>query len=218
MKLSRPISSLVGLFVLPAALALICGCVSTEGVSYNPTPQLLPQNVKKLALDTIVNQTQQFGLEDKLTLSIRDEFLRDGNFPLVPREDADGIVLVTISHYILTPIQYDATLIPTSYELRIDIDLKMIDSHTNTTMWDEPNLEGLVTYAAQTLPGGKTEEQAREDIWDILARDVVKRVVQGFGSVTGTTARQLAPNAPSTAPTVQPGQSAPITPTIPNAY
>ena len=189
-----------------------------EDVSYHPTAQILPQNVKKIALDSIVNRTQQFGLEDKLMLDIRDEFLRDGTYPIVPVQDSDGRVLVTITHYILTPIQYDATLVPTAYELRIGIDLKFVDSKTNVTLWDEPNLEGLLTYTAATLPGGKTEEEAREAIWDILARDVVTRVVQGFGTVSSSTYRQIVPNAPSTAPTVQPGQAAPITPVAPNAY
>lgn len=190
--------------LLPAFLTLsLAGCGSD--MAYRPAAQILPANIQRVAIRLVVNKTQQFGLEDRLTLRIRDEFLRDGRYPILPEANADGMVLVTITRYILTPIQYDANLIPTAYKLRVIIDLRFIDRETNTALWTEPNMEGILTYPASTLPGGKTEAQAREAIWDILARDVVKRVINGFGSVSGSSRRFISPDAPSTPPTVQPG-------------
>ncbi|MBI5631491.1 MAG: hypothetical protein HY921_11470 [Elusimicrobia bacterium] len=201
--------------VILASLALLAsGC--GQDIAYHPSPQLLPSHIKRLALRPVVNKTQQFGLEDKLTLRMRDEFLRDGRYPVVPESEADGMVWVTIARYILTPVQYDANLIPTAYKLRIVVDLQFVDKVNNTALWEEKNMEGIQTYAASTLPGGMTEEQAREAIWDVLARDIVKRVVEGFGSVTGTSERRITGDAPSTPPAVQPG--APITPVLPNTY
>lgn len=194
-----------------AALACACG----QEVAYRPAPQILPANITKIAVRLAVNKTQQFGLEDKLTLAIRDQFLKDGSYPIVPEEDANGIVLVTITRYILTPIQYDANLVPTAYKLRVIVDLQFIDRATNTALWEEPNMEGIQTYAADTLPGGMTEEQAREAIWDTLSRDIVTRVIQGFGSVTGTSQRLMSPQGPSTAPPAQP--AAPLPP-VTNPY
>jgi len=167
-------------------------------------------NIKRVAIRLAVNKTQQFGLEDKFTLAIRDNFLKDGRYPIVPEEDADGVVLVTITRYVLTPVQYDSNLVPTAYKLRILCDLQFIDRATNTALWEEPNMEGIQTYAASILPGGLTEEQARQSIWDTLSRDIVTRVVQGFGSVTGTSQRRISSEGPSTAP-----QSAPVAPLPP---
>src|SRR5258707_14700908 len=92
---------------LALCVAVLAAC--GEYISYRPTPQLLPSHIQKLALQPIVNKTQQFGLEDKLMLSVRDEFLRDGRYPLTPVEEANGVVLLSITRYILVPIQYDAT-------------------------------------------------------------------------------------------------------------
>lgn len=190
--------------LLIAALLLpLLGC--GEDVAYRPASQLLPSNIKRIALRLVVNKTQQFGLEDRFTLRVRDEFLRDGRYPLVPEANADGIVLVTIVRYLLSPIQYDSNLIPTTYKLRVIVDLQFIDRSANTALWEERNMEGIQIYPAATLPGGMTEAQAREAIWDILSRDIVKRVINGFGSVTGSSQRFISPNAPSTPPTVQPG-------------
>lgn len=197
-------------------LAAVCFAACGTDIAYKPAPQLLPGHIKKLAIRLAVNKTQQFGLEDKLTLRIRDEFLKDGRYPLVPEPESDGIVAVTVTRYLLTAVQYDATLVPTAYKLRVVLDLQFIDRHTNTVLWEERNLEGILSYPALTLPGGRTEEQAREAIWDTLARDVKTRVVEGFGTVTGTSERRISGDAPSTAPTVKPEQ--PLPPVNPNPY
>ncbi len=186
-------------------LALAAAACGTD-VAYRPTPQLLPQNIQRLSIRPIVNKSQQFGLEDKLALRVRDEFLRDGRYPLSPENEAAGAVAITISRYILTAVQYDATLAPTAYKLRILVDVQMVDLKANQTLWEERNLEGSLNYPAATLRGGLTEEQAREQIWDILARSIVKRTVGGFGAVTGTSERRITGDAPSTDPVSKPDE------------
>lgn len=200
------------LLLLAAALLSACG----QDVAYRPASQLLPQHIQRLCLKPIINKTQQFGLEDKLALRIRDEFLRDGRYPVVPESEASGIVQATIGRYILTPIQFDSTLAPTAYKLRILVDVTFIDRTTNTVLWEEKNLEGILNYPAVNLRGGLTEEQAREQIWDILARSVVKRVIYGFGSITGTSERRITSDAPSTVPAAKPEE--PLKPVLSNPY
>ena len=199
-------------FLALIALSAACG----TDIVYKPTPQLLPQHVQRLALRPIVNKTQQFGLEDKLLLRVRDEFLRDGRYPLVPEPESQGIVWITVTRYILTAVQYDATQAATAYKLRILVDLQFVDKASNQIIWEEKNLEGILSFPAATLRGGLTEEQAREQIWDILSRNIVKRVVEGFGSVTGTSERRSTGEGYSTQPAAKP--EAPPKPVIANPY
>jgi Lipopolysaccharide-assembly len=198
------------------AAAALAACGSGPDVAYRPTPQLLPSNIQKLSLRPIENKTQQFGVEDKLSLAVRDAFQRDARYPLVPEADANGIVWITISRYLLTPLQYDATLAPTSFKLRILIDVTLVDRSTNQAIWEERNIEGSLTFANQTLANGLTEEQAREQVWAILAPKIVTRVVDGFGAVTGTSERRITGDAPSTAPAATPEK--PIAPVVPAPY
>jgi len=177
-------------------------------VTYKPTAQILPQHIRKIAVRPAVNKTQQFGLEDKLTLAILDEFLRDGQYNIVPEAQADGVVVPTLTRYILTPVQFDAVLTPIAYKLEILLDLQFIDKTKNVILWDEPNLDGILMYTNEALKGGITEEQAREQIWDQLSRDVVKRVIEGFGAVTGSSQRVISGQPP-------PNQPTPILPTNP---
>ena len=204
---------LCALWCLIAVAAAGCG----QEVRYNPTPQILPQDVRRIALHPILNKTGQFGLEDKLMLAVRDEFLRDGRYPLVPEPEADGVVWTTISRYLNTPIQYDSNLVPTAYKLRILTDLQFVDrKKPDQALWVEKNIDEVFTYSAPTLAGGLTEEQAREQIWNTLAKDIVKRVIDGFGTVTGTSRRIIQGDAPSTDPLSSP--QTPLTPVNPHAY
>jgi hypothetical protein len=198
---------------LAAALAF-AGCGGDDMI-YRPAHQLLPQHIKAIAVRNAINKTQQFGLEDKLTLTIRDEFLRNGQYRILPENRADGIVQVTIRRYILVPTQYDTVLTPTAYKLRIIVDLNFIDRGKNRILWSEPNLTGVQSYTASTLSGGITEEQARELIWDQLARDIVKRTVEGFGSVTGTSQRDVSGEQ---APAEKKAPALPPKPVNPNVY
>ena len=197
-----------------AALAMGCG---SQDVRYNPTPQILPQNIRRIALHPILNKTGQSGLEDKLMLDVRDAFLADGRYPLVPEEQADGVVWITISRYLNTPIKFDSNLVPTSYKLDILIDLQFVDrKKPDQALWVERNIEKTLTYSAATVPGGITEEQARENVWTPLASSIVTRVIDGFGTVTGTSRRIIQGDAPSTEPLATP--ETPLTPVNPHAY
>ncbi|PCI34745.1 MAG: hypothetical protein COB53_11710 [Elusimicrobia bacterium] len=197
-----------------ALAASFSGCGGSE-VLYRPSHQILPENIHSIAIRYVINKTQQFGLEDKLTLQIRDEFLRNGEYRILPEDRSDGIVQVTIRRYILVPTQFDTVLTPIAYKLRIMIDLAFIDRKENRILWTEPNLEGIQSYTASTLSGGITEEQARELIWDQIARDIVKRTVGGFGSVTGTSIREIAPDL---SPSEQKAPALPPKPIIRKIY
>ncbi len=172
--------------------AAFIGCSGGDMI-YNPSHQILPKNIQSIAVRYVINKTQQYGLEDKFTLKIRDEFLRNGEYRILPEDRSDGTVQVTIRRYILVPTQFDTVLTPTAYKLRIIVDLAFIDREKNRILWTEPNLEGIQSYTASTLAGGITEEQARELIWDQLSRDIVKRTTGGFGSVTGRSRREISP-------------------------
>ena len=201
-------------FLLVAAAALGCG---NEDVHYNPTPQILPQNIKKIALHPILNKTNQMGLEDKLMLSVRDAFLSDGRYPLTQENIADGVVWITITRYLNVPIQFDNNLIPTSYKLRILVDLEFMDKKKpGEALWLEKNIDVTQTYAAATVTGGMTEEQARELIWPTMSQNIVSRVINGFGAITGTSRRRIEGDAPSTEPLTKPEM--PLAPVNPNPY
>ena len=69
--------------------------------------------------------------------------------------------------------------------------LYFVDKKENVTLWSEPNMEGIQVFYDASKPGGKTEEEVRETIWNNLARNIVKRTIEGFGSVSGASDRKI---------------------------
>lgn len=169
-------------FLVATAVVAITGCAAP----YTPAPQILPAHIRKIYIRPIVNNTSQYGLEDKLMLKVVDEFVRDGRLAVVNNEsEADGILVGEINRYILQPLTYDANNVTEQYKLWILMNVYFVDREANVTLWTEPNLEGIQIYYDASRPGGRTEEEVRETIWDNLSRTIVKRTVEGFGSVSG---------------------------------
>ena len=156
------------LFLLLAfTVVVLVACASP----YDPAPQLLPSYVKNVYVRPVVNNTNQYGLEDKFTKAIIDEFMRDGRLSIVTsEEEGDGVVVCEIKRYVLQPLTYDANMVAEQYKLWVLINVYFIDKHENVTLWAEPNMEGIQIYADSVKGGfgGMTEEEAREYIWDKL--------------------------------------------------
>ena len=190
------------LLILP--LLLLCGCASVdEQVYYKPNAQILPQHIKKIHVRPFINRTEVFALEDRLTISVVDEFLNNGQYSIVNEDQADGVLAGEIMRYILLPVQYDTQLVPTVYRMEVLLTLRFIDKTTNETIWQEPGLVQVYTYSASTLPGGMSEEQAREKLWANFAKMIVKRTIQGFGSIQTQTRQSIQSNPNQTTVTRQ---------------
>jgi hypothetical protein len=180
--------------------ALAFGACSTTDITYRPAEQKLPQHIKSIAVRPFTNKTQQFGLEERLTLRTIDEFLKNGEYALAPESSAQGVVVGEINHYILTPIQYDVNLVPTVYKLNVIVAVRFLDKTANRYLWEEPALQAVKMYSASTLPSGMTEEAARESLWEVLSKEVVKRTVEGFGAATSASQKKIPQPAPPAAP------------------
>ena len=189
-----------GLLVLTAALAL--AACSTSEILYRPAEQKMPQHIKKISVRPFINKTPQFGLEEKLTYKVIDEFLKNGEYSVTQEASAYGVITGEITNYILTPIQYDVNLVPTVYKINVLVVTRMLDKENNRYLWEEPALQVTKIYSASNMPGGLTEEQARETLWEILSKDIVRRTVGGFGSVTGVSQKGIPSQNPQPAPEI----------------
>ena len=182
-------------FLFALCSAAVLSACATEGALYTPQAQIMPQHIKKVAIRPILNKTEVFALEDKFYNELYDEVLRDGTYQIVSENNgAEGVVVTTISRYLNVPIQYDSQLIPTVYRMDIWLDVVLMDKTTNAPVWREPAFMGTQIYAASTLPGGMTEVQARDVVFQKLSKDIVKRTVDGFGSVMSENKKKVMNN------------------------
>jgi hypothetical protein len=197
---------------IPAAVLLLTGLIGCSGMTsnYEAPAIILPASIKSIAVRPFENETSQPDIGNKLWLATTDEFIRDGRIAYNDKEAlADGIVVGTISQYRETALSYDTNLVPLEYQLWIIMDLKFLDRHNNQYLWHEPYLEQKFRYFAETAPGGMTVESAREELWKRFASDIVRRTIEGFGSVTSSSPRgvpkdPLPENPPPAYPSTSP--------------
>ena len=140
---------------------------------------------------------------------VQNEFNRDGRYSITTEDQADGVVIGDITRYILEPLSYDSNHVPTQYKLWILVDVTFYDKVKNQTLWKESNMEGQLKYyvASSGLPGSLTEEEARQTIWDQLARDIRTRTLEGFGTVTGVSEKAVPKSSPTPAARIRTSSS-----------
>lgn len=159
---------------------------------YVPQSIIIPPHIKTIAVRPFANETSQAVIGNKLWLATTDEFIRDGRIRYMDDEKkADGVVVGSIKQYRETELSHDANLVPLEYQLWVVMDLKFLDVKNNQYLWEEPAIEQKLRYFAETSPGGKTTEEAREELWDRFASDIVRRTVEGFGTVTSASPRAV---------------------------
>jgi outer membrane lipopolysaccharide assembly protein LptE/RlpB len=172
--------------ILLSAALLLNGCV---GFHRHQKPSILPPYIHKIAVRPFSNHTQQYGLEDKLTLAVQSEFNLDGRYQVTTEDQADGVLFGEITRYTLEPLSYDANHVPTEYKLTIPVDISFTDKVKNQVLWKEPGMIGEFRYfvASSGLAGAMTETDAQQVIWDELSRDILTRTIEGSGSEGGST-------------------------------
>lgn len=165
------ITGLIGILALS-----LTGCTGKQPVS------VLPTHIKKIAVNNFSSNSVQYGIEDKLTKKVIDEFLRDGRLEIVKAEEADALLTGVIVRYELAPVSYDAQSIIEQYKLYIGVDVTFKDQIQGATLWAENNIHEDYTYYVTAKAGQlvETENDAQEAVTDLLSRDIVKRTVVGW--------------------------------------
>ncbi len=200
---------------------LILALAGCSKYYYNPAPQVLPQYIRKIAVRPFANHTSQYGIEDKLTLAVQQVFNQDGRFQITSEDLADGVVIGDITKYILEPLAFDSSRVPSQYKLWILVNVTFYDKIKNQSLWLESNMGNPITFnsASSGQPGGLTESEAQQQIWNQLAVDISTRTFEGFGTVTGNSDKAVPKTSPDQydsgvgltqpAPAITPNQAPP---------
>lgn len=181
------------ILAIPLALAALSACMDAGNITYTPSAQKMPVHIKRVAVRPFTNKTPQFGLEEKVTLALSEELMKNGEYTVAPENNADGVLIGEITNYILTPLQYDVNMVANVYKINVIVSVRFLDLAENRYLWEEPALQATKVFSAAALPGGMTEEAAREELWETLAKNITLRTVEGFGSISSISRKKLPP-------------------------
>jgi hypothetical protein len=154
------------------AFLLLAGCAGTQSRS-------IPPNVNDVYLSPIENQSSETGLENILSDMVTQQLLADGRVDLVERENAQVVLIGTITNYQRIPLIYNDQDIVQQYKVRVEMDITLKDPKTGEILNQFDNIFRETTYS-DINPPIETEFSAQERVLRKLARDVVSVMVEGW--------------------------------------
>lgn len=140
---------------LPVILILIFSFTGCGVYTFNPKGK---STISSIAIERFENQTGEFGLEDRMTDQIINAFIADGTIKVVPTENAEAVLVGTLTGYDRQPYNPNELNQVESYSVRMFFDIKLINPVNDSTFWSEKiNQEGVYNLATQTEEDGQME-------------------------------------------------------------
>ena len=162
-----------GLALVASLLSLSGGCAGYKLGSN------LPPGVTSINIPIFVNEAKEPGLETILTSATIKEFQKDGSLRVLPKDQADSVLEVTIRKYELEPLRYrkDQSVTAQEYRLNLTADVILRKRASKEIMVNSHGVVGFATFTALAdLPSARRTAlpKAAED----LGQRIVKCVVE----------------------------------------
>jgi hypothetical protein len=187
---------IAGLLVLGLAMLPACTTTDTQGekpvkkdisiAGYQFGSPPRPDDIYKIHVPRFGNQTREPHLQMEATNLLIDELTKEQTYYVVPRRDeAEGVLNVTITELIMSPTRYVETdrldgkdwNLPVGYRVQIFADVRMVNAQTSNTVWHAPRVRGKYEF----LSHGSFLEDKREAIIQAsadLAREITQTAVE----------------------------------------
>lgn len=121
--------------------------------TFNPKGK---STISAISIERFENRTGEYGLEDRMTDLIIEAFIADGSMEIVPTENAEALLVGTLTRYNRRPFDPDENDQVTSYAVTMYFDIKLINPIDNTEIWtDKINQEGIYNLETESEEDGQ---------------------------------------------------------------
>ncbi len=146
----------------------------------------LPSNVTAVYVPLFQNNTDRYGLEERLTEEVIKKFLVDGSLKVEKKTKSQAMLEGRITRYMLIPLVYDVNNLVEEYKMVLTVNLRLIDMTTREVLWEEPEGDAVEIFytayseEAQARNSAELEPDVMERLLLRMAEKVVERVVRGW--------------------------------------
>jgi outer membrane lipopolysaccharide assembly protein LptE/RlpB len=158
-----------------ALLSLHCGYrLSGHG-------NTLPPGARTIAVPGFKNQTAQSQADQFVTAAVRDEFVRRSRLRLVESQaDADLVLEGTITAFKTTPVSYSEAGAANMYEVRLSMDVRLIDMRSGEIFYQGSGLGFQETYETDSADFFSQESGSLARIGAKFASSIVASILENF--------------------------------------
>lgn len=174
------------LFFVISIILFMGGCgYTTSSVISSGAKSIYIDNFKnKIQLTEEVTDKRMYigyrsGMELDITRNVIDRFMLDGNLKVTTRDLADLILEGELTDFRKEALRYDANDNILEYRVKIIVNIELIDSREDKTLWKERGFTGESIYRVAG-EFAKSEESALEDAIEDLATRIVEKTIEGW--------------------------------------
>jgi TolB-like protein len=141
----------------------------------------LPPTARTIAIPDFRNQTSRPQAEQFITFAVRDEFIARSRLRLVESEaKADLVLEGKITAFSTTPISYSEAGAANLYEVRLVLDVRLIDTKTSEAFYQGTGLVFRETYETDAADFFSQETDSLARIAAKFASSIVSSILENF--------------------------------------
>jgi outer membrane lipopolysaccharide assembly protein LptE/RlpB len=163
--------------LLNFALCLLTFALTSCGYHVAGATDVLPKNVKTIAIPAFGNITTRYKISDLLAAAITREFISRTRYQIVSDPgQADAVLTGSVVNFVSYPTIFDSkTGRAAGIQAIVMMQLSLRDHATNAVLFDRPHMEFRQNYEISVDPQAYFDES--EVGMDRLSRDVARSVV-----------------------------------------
>ncbi len=169
-----------GLWVVVGLAVIAAGC----GYRVAGRADLLPRNIKTIAIPAFSNATTRYRLSERLPAALTREFISRTRYNVIADPNqADAVLTGSVMRYSAYPVLYDqATGRASGVQVYVTLDLSLRDRATGNVLFSRTNWELRERYEISVDPSAYLEESdlAMARMSEQIARTVVTAVLENF--------------------------------------
>ncbi len=162
---------------LVLAFSLLLIALTSCGYHVAGTTDVLPKNVKTIAIPAFGNITTRYKISDLLAAAVTREFISRTRYQIVSDPDqADAVLTGSVVNFVSYPTIFDSkTGRAAGIQAIVMMQLTLRDRASNAVLFDRPHMEFRQNYEISVDPRAYFDES--EVGMDRLSRDVARSVV-----------------------------------------
>ena len=161
----------------PLAFCFFLFVLASCGYHVAGTTDVLPKNVKTIAIPAFGNITTRYKISDLLAAAITREFISRTRYQIVSDPgQADAVLTGSVVNFVSYPTVFDSkTGRAAGIQAIVMMQLTLRNRATNAVLFDRPHMEFRQNYEISVDPRAYFDES--EVGMDRLSRDVARSVV-----------------------------------------
>ena len=157
-------------FLILVSSALIsCGPYSFSGSS-------VPGHIKSVAIPLFEDETAEFGIKEKVTDALLDNFIKENILRIADKKNADSIIQGTITRVSDTPYTFDENEDVQEFRVSISIDIVWYDQIKNVDLFEG----GIVGWGVYSALSPEDRAEGLDQAVERLVTAVINQTLSGW--------------------------------------